>query len=143
MPHLIANDILIPEIAKLLQEGHEVTFTPGGVSMRPFIEGGKDSVLLVQPTELSVGDVILARVEEERYVLHRLIRIDGDQMTLMGDGNLQGEEHCKRDAVLGKVVRVTSPKGHCKPITKARVWRMLLPMRWLLLKVYRHTPRIL
>ena len=33
------NDILIPEFARLLKEGHLVEFSPRGVSMRPFIEG--------------------------------------------------------------------------------------------------------
>ena len=143
MSHLIANAVLIPEMARLIREGREVTFTPGGVSMRPFIEGGKDSVRLVQPKSLRVGDIVLAEVENERYVLHRLIRIDGDALTLMGDGNLRGEEHCNRQNVLAKVAEIRSPKGHRKIRTRGRVWHALLPMRWLLLKIYRHTPRII
>ena len=35
----IANDILIPELTRLLNEEKEVRFTPAGTSMRPFIEG--------------------------------------------------------------------------------------------------------
>jgi len=143
MPHLIANAILIPEIAQLIRDGKEVTFTPGGVSMRPFIEGGKDSVLLVRPENLRVGDVILAEVSDERYVLHRLIGLDGDQVTLMGDGNLRGEEHCTTDKVLAKVREIHSPKGRRKPLTRGRLWFYLLPLRRYLLKIYRHTPRIL
>jgi len=143
MPHLIANAILIPEIAQLVSEGKAVNFTPGGVSMRPFIEGGKDSVVLVRPEDLRVGDVILAQVEADRYVLHRLIGIDGDQMTLMGDGNLRGEEHCLRQQVLAKVQEVRSPKGIRKPLTRGRLWHWALPLRRYLLKIYRHTPRIL
>ena len=42
----IANEILIPELARLLATGKEVRFTPSGVSMRPFIEGDRDSVIL-------------------------------------------------------------------------------------------------
>jgi len=143
MPHLIANTVLIPEMAQLIREGKTVNFTPGGVSMRPFIEGGKDSVLLVQPTDLKVGDVILAQVTDERYVLHRLIAIDGDNVTLMGDGNLRGEEHCTRQNVLAKVAEIRSPKGHRKPVTRGRLWYFALPVRKYLLKIYRHTPRLL
>lgn len=143
MPHLIANTVLIPEMAQLIREGKTVNFTPGGVSMRPFIEGGKDSVLLVQPTDLKVGDVILAQVTDERYVLHRLIAMDGDNVTLMGDGNLRGEEHCTRQNVLAKVAEIRSPKGHRKPVTRGRLWYFALPVRKYLLKIYRHTPRLL
>ena len=60
----IANDILIPEIERLLKDGKEVRFTPSGVSMRPFIEGDRDSVIL---TSLSrnprIGDILLVRLE--------------------------------------------------------------------------------
>jgi len=143
MPHLIANAILIPEIAQLVSEGKTVTFTPGGVSMRPFIEGGKDSVLLVRPEHLRVGDIILAEVSDERYVLHRLIALDGDHVTLMGDGNLRGEEYCIRENVLAKVREIRSPKGHRKPLTRGRLWHYALPLRRYLLKIYRHTPRLL
>jgi len=143
MPHLIANAILIPEIAQLVRDGKEVTFTPGGVSMRPFIEGGKDSVLLVRPTNLRVGDIILAEVEHERYVLHRLIGLNGNHVTLMGDGNLRGEEHCDVEKVLAKVKSIHSPKGRLKPMTRGRLWFYALPVRRYLLKIYRHTPRIL
>ena len=95
----IENDILIPEIARLLNEGKEVRFTPSGVSMRPFIEGDRDSVILVKLSRTpQVGDIILAQVEtlcgKSSYVLHRLIRIEGDRYVLQGDGNLAGEEVC-------------------------------------------------
>jgi len=143
MPHLIANTVLIPEMAQLIREGRSVNFTPGGVSMRPFIEGGKDSVVLVQPTNLRVGDVILAQITDDRYVLHRLIKIEGEHVTLMGDGNIRGTEQCDVDHVIAKVQSITSPKGHRKPVTRGRVWYYLLPLRRYLLKIYRHTPRIL
>ena len=38
----VDNNILIPELARLVADEKEVRFTPSGVSMRPFIEGDKD-----------------------------------------------------------------------------------------------------
>ena len=142
MQHKVPNDILIPEIAKILNEGHQVLFTPGGVSMRPFIEGGRDAVLLIKADECRVGDILLCRVGGT-YVLHRLIAIEGEHLTLMGDGNLQGTEHCTKADIIGKVLEIRSPKGRLKPSTRGWLWRKLLPCRPFLLKVYRHTPRIL
>ncbi|MCQ2339825.1 MAG: S24/S26 family peptidase [Paludibacteraceae bacterium] len=142
MPHLVDNTVLIPEMVRLLHEGKSVTFTPTGVSMRPFIEGGQDSVILIKADQLRVGDIVLAQITPNHYVLHRLIALQGDQVTLMGDGNLFGQEHCSRSDVLAKVQRIISPKGHRKPLTRGRLWLMLLPLRRLLLKVYRHTPRL-
>ena len=140
----VANDILIPELARLLAEKKEVRFTPSGVSMRPFIEGDKDSVILA-PVEQAprVGDILLAQVQTlcgaQTYVLHRLVRIEGETLVLQGDGNLAGEEHCTVGDVIGRVKRIESPKGHRKCMTRGRLWYWLKPVRKWLLKIYRHS----
>lgn len=146
MAHQVANDILIPEIERLLKEGREVRFTPSGVSMRPFIEGGRDTVLLRKLPTVRVGDACLVRTSEGRYVLHRVIEASPqpspkgrERITLMGDGNLRGVETCTLDDVIGTVIRVESPSGRRKYLGRGRLWYHLLPLRWLLLKVYRHS----
>lgn len=135
----LPNEIFIPEIARLVAEGKQVVFTPTGVSMRPYIEGGVDSVTLVRPDDLQVGDIVLAEVAPQHYVLHRIYALQGDAVTLMGDGNLQGTEHCTRSNVLAKVSAIRSPKGRTKPLTRAWLWRHMLRTRRLWLKIYRHT----
>lgn len=135
----LPNEIFIPEIARLVAEGKQVVFTPTGVSMRPYIEGGVDSVTLVRPDDLRVGDIVLAEVAPQHYVLHRIYALQGDAVTLMGDGNLQGTEHCTRSNVLAKVSAIRSPKGRTKLLTRARLWRHMLRTRRLWLKIYRHT----
>ena len=72
-----------------------------------------------------------------RYVLHRVIKVEDDSVTLMGDGNLRGEEHCTQDDVVGTVIRIDNPNGRRKPLTNGWLWRKLLPIRWILLKFYR------
>lgn len=145
----IENDILIPELARLLAEGKEVRFTPSGVSMRPFIEGDKDSVVL-SPLDSSPkkGDLLLAEATasdgQKKYVLHRLIDIEGAETSeplyiLMGDGNLSGTESCTRAGIIGRVTRIETPSGRTKPLTRGRLWLRLKPHRSFLLKLYRHT----
>ena len=172
----IENDILIPELARLLAEGKEVRFTPSGVSMRPFIEGDKDSVILAPLTrEPKRGDIVLAHAvisdKSTTYVLHRIVRIEQSPISkhqtpisnlqspisnlqspisayiLQGDGNLQGEESCLREDILGYVVAIEkhppisnlqSPiVSHPSPFI-ARLWYYLPPFRPFLLKIYRH-----
>lgn len=135
----LPNEIFIPEIVRLVNEGRQVQFTPTGASMRPFIEGGVDNVTLVKPADLQVGDIVLAEIQQQHYVLHRIYAIEGDALTLMGDGNLVGTEHCTRAQVLAKVVAIHSPKGRNKPLTRAWLWRHLKYARRILLKIYRHT----
>ena len=149
---LVENDILIPELARLLSEEKEVRFTPSGVSMRPFIEGGKDSVVLAPLTRAPRrGDILLACVMmpngQKTYVLHRLVRIEESKIKnqksrityiLQGDGNLFGEERCVREDIIGRVVAIERPDGRRKPLTRGFLWHLLLPVRKWLLKVYRH-----
>ena len=135
----LPNEIFIPEIVRLVNEGRQVQFTPTGASMRPFIEGGVDNVTLVKPADLQVGDIVLADIQQQHYVLQRIYAIEGDALTLMGDGNLVGTEHCTRAQVLAKVVAIHSPKGRNKPLTRAWLWRHLKYARRILLKIYRHT----
>ena len=134
----LPNEILIPEIGRLLAEGYEVRFTPSGVSMRPFIEGGKDTVVLKRKSEVRVGDICLCRVGE-RFVLHRVITVENERITMQGDGNLVGTESCSAEDVLGTVIRIESPHGKEKKLTDGRVWYRLKPLRRILLKVYRHS----
>ena len=144
--HQIANDILIPEFFRLIEQNKEVLFTPSGVSMRPFIEGGRDSVVLRRlDRPARRGDILLAKVVfptgETTYVLHRVLRVldDGRTIILQGDGNLRGEEAVTPDNVLGIVVRITSPNGRKKPLLGGRLWQILFPLRRYLLKIYRHS----
>ncbi len=140
----IANDILIPELARLIAEGKEVRFTPSGVSMRPFIEGDRDSVILTAlNTPPRRGDILLAQVStlcgNTTYVLHRLIRIENEIYVLQGDGNLAGEERCALGDIIGRVTRIENPDGRRKMLTRGRLWFLLKPARKYLLKIYRHT----
>lgn len=140
---IIPNNELFDEVCSLLEEGKRVSILAKGNSMLPFIRGGRDSVLLENaPENIQRGDIVLFKTEGH-YVLHRIICIDGDRVTLMGDGNLSGREHCRRKDVVGKVVRILPPGRKAidcnTPLErkKAALWRILLPLRRYLLGCYR------
>ena len=105
---IVANEVLLEEAATLMNEGREVCFTPLGSSMLPFIRGGKDSVRLKKMPSVEVGDIVLVRLAGPSYILHRVIGIDGDRLTLMGDGNISGKEACTAGDVLGTVTAIVS-----------------------------------
>lgn len=89
-----ANEVLLPEVVKMLNEGHTVTLRLRGFSMRPFLEDNRDKALLTKPIHSQEGDVVLAETGPRHYVLHRIVKIQGDNVTLRGDGNL-AVERCK------------------------------------------------
>ncbi len=133
---VIPNDILLGEVAALLREGRETVITPTGNSMLPFIRGGVDRVVLRRTDDVTVGDIVLVHIGG-RYILHRLIARDGDALTLMGDGNLQGTESCTTADVVGTVTAVIRPSGREQTPGKGRLWRILKPLRRYLLAIYR------
>ena len=142
----LANNIVIKETIGLLQEGRRVILSVKGSSMYPFIIGGKESVELVSPqVPLKVGDVVLAWVDGTHYVIHRIIGIEGNQVRLMGDGNIRGVELCTKNEVAAIAEYVISPKGKRRYLyTKgrvrfARLWGKMLPVRRWILAIYRRT----
>lgn len=134
---VVPNNILLGQASELLAKGIEVILMTKGNSMLPFIRGEVDSVRMKKMDTLSVGDVVLAEIAPGKYVLHRIILIDGDHVTLMGDGNLVGTELCLESSIVGTALEVIRPDGTKKMLNKAVLWRKLLPFRRYLLWVYR------
>ena len=53
-----SNAELLPEIVKLINEGHTVTLRLKGFSMRPFLENNRDKALLTKPKDIKVGQPV-------------------------------------------------------------------------------------
>lgn len=137
------NNVLLDEVTDILANGGEVVLKAKGNSMLPFIRNEIDSVVLVRPQKIIVGDVVLANVgtaENHHYVLHRIFRMDGDHVVLMGDGNMKGTESCTTADISGKVIYVQRPSGRRFRMPRGRIWKMLLPFRPYLLAIYRRLP---
>lgn len=138
-----ANSEFLPEVIKLLNAGHTVVIRLKGFSMRPFLEDGRDKALLRKPATIAVGDPVLCEIEQGSFVLHRIIDIKDDDITLRGDGNL-ATEHCKRKNVVGAVVgfyrkgrqRLDRVEGK-KWKVYSYLWMTLFPIRRYLLGIYR------
>ena len=136
---------VISEAIRFVEEGIKVTLPVDGNSMLPFIIGGKESAVLQKPGEPKVGDVVLAWTDGSRYVIHRIIKIEGERVTLMGDGNLKGVEHCSRHDIKALVTHIADADGKQRDLytsqrkLAARVWRWLKPVRRYLLAIYRRT----
>ena len=84
MKKSIPNEILLPEVARLIKEGHTVTITVRGNSMNPFLVDRRDRVTLGDFTteQLQPGVAVLARDLTERIVFHRIIRSHAKRQTV-------------------------------------------------------------
>ncbi len=136
---LLPNDILLSQVEEFLREGREVILRARGNSMLPFIRDGRDSVVLHSCDDPQVGDIVLVKLPG-RYVMHRIIRHDGEIYTMMGDGNIRGTESFTREDVLGKVTGIIRGEGREIKPGKGRLWHFLLPVRRWILAIYRRLP---
>ena len=97
----------IVELIKLtLDAGVPYTLPhPKGRSMYPVIITETDSVVLDKPTDLKKYDAVLYRRKSGAYVLHRIIGIRGDTLTICGDNQLNAEK-IHRDQVIAKLTAI-------------------------------------
>ena len=139
----MTDEIIIHEAIRLVDEGVSVTFPVKGYSMLPFIIGGRESVILQKPQVVRLGDVVLAWVDDCRYVVHRVISIEGERVILMGDGNIVGVEHCLLSDVKALATHVVDAKGRKHDLyapwrqRASRLWWQMRPVRRYILAIYR------
>ena len=139
----LRNEIFLPKLIELINEGHTVTITARGNSMNPFIRNNRDKLVFSSVNEVKAGDVVLAEISKGTFVCHRVVSIDGDTVTMRGDGNSLGTEQCPLSsvqAVLTAVIR----DGKTYDMATSGAWKIyswlwmhLLPIRRYLLAVYR------
>ena len=147
---IIDNDTFFADVLQVLDHGKRVTIPVKGFSMLPFIRGGKDLVVLEKPgMDLKVDDIVLFHLgprEGGRYVMHRILSIDGDAVDIMGDGVPKNHEYVRRDQILARAVEIL--RGGKRPVDPygpgqirlVRFWQWLRPVRRYILLIYRHLP---
>ena len=109
---LIPNDLFFAWVESEIAKGRSAQFRLKGVSMYPLIRGDKDEVMLYpcSHNELRPMDVVLFKYKG-RHLLHRIIRRDGDLLTIKGDGSFVATEVCNVNDVIGRVQAIIRPSG--------------------------------
>jgi len=123
---ILPSRTLMPVIREALTRGQRVRMTVTGSSMWPFV--CDSDVLELEPAPAPrLGDMVLvqtnARGEADRYVLHRVVRVDGGTAFFVrGDAQPQGEGPFAPDALVG---RVTTLWRNGRPRDQKRgLWRL-------------------
>ena len=147
---VVSNDLFFADVVASLREGRTVTIPVKGYSMLPFIRGGKDLVELDVPrAPLQPYDIVLFHVgteSEGRWVMHRILKVEGDNLTIMGDGVYRGREHVKSSQVYARAIKIIrAGKTPVDPYSKKQVrlfrfWYVIRPLRPFILKFYRLLP---
>ena len=109
---IIKNNIFFAEVEQLLSEGQDVTILVRGNSMRPLLRDGRDRVILRshRDEDIRKGAVMLFRYRGS-YIMHRIVKIEGDVVIFEGDGNYKLQEVVTRKDIVAVVVAVVLPSG--------------------------------
>lgn len=95
---------LMPIIRESLSQGKSVRFSPRGVSMLPMLRQGLDSVELSPlPERLKKYDLPLYQRRNGQYVLHRVVGVDGDTYTCIGDNQFELEHSVAHEQMIAVV----------------------------------------
>lgn len=113
-------------VRDLLLEGKEVKIKVQGQSMLPFFRSGSIVNLRpVQDKDLKKLAVVFADTGNH-FVIHRIISIEGNKVTLFGDGNIIGTE--------------TMPKEKIYGITDCSTLHLILAGIWFRMRRFRRYP---
>lgn len=127
----IANRELFSIVRDTLLEGSTVRIAVNGQSMLPFFRSG--STITLRPIEegdIRKYNVVMADAGES-FVVHRIIEVSEEEVTLLGDGNYLGTERVARDKIYGIV--------DCSAlhIFFAKIWLWMRPVRRYPLAIFR------
>lgn len=140
--------VMMAEISRLISEGKTVTITAKGYSMNPFIVHLQDQITLGpwEESQIKQGVVVLAKDSRGAYIIHRIIKREGDMLTLMGDGNIDITERAQIKDIIAIMLSVTK-KRRSYSVKSLRwrlyswIWRLLRPIRRYPLALWRRTHR--
>lgn len=127
----IANRELFAIVRDTLLEGSTVRIAVNGQSMLPFFRSG--STITLRP--INEGDIrkynVVMADAGNAFVVHRIIEVGEEFVTLLGDGNYLGTERVTRDKIYGVV--------DCSAlhIFFAKIWLWMRPVRRFPLAIFR------
>ncbi len=125
---------LYPIIKEKLDNGGAVMLPITGVSMRPLLVWGRDSVEIVKSDSYKKGDIIFYRRDDGNFVLHRIVGKNEQGYILCGD-NQTAKEYGICDRHIIAVVKSITRKGKTFSVEKCsykiywKLWTFVLPFR--------------
>lgn len=86
-----------------LDEHGTLAYTNVGVSMLPLLRQGKDLLIVTKKAHgrCRVGDVVLYTRTDNKYVLHRVIKVRTNDYVIMGDNCVTKEYGIRDEHIIG------------------------------------------
>ena len=128
---VISNRELFSVVRDTLVEGKTVRVAVKGESMLPFFRSGSTITLRPAKAEDIRKYAVVMADAGDNFVVHRIIEVGEEYVTLLGDGNYLGTERVAREKIYGVV--------DCSALHLffAKIWLWLRPVRRYPLAVFR------
>lgn len=101
MKKVINNQVFFETIKETLNENHSVSFVVKGTSMLPFFKDGITEVFLEKKHRYRKHDICLFTIED-KYLMHRLIKVNKDIYIFRGD-HLYTKEKINKENIVATV----------------------------------------
>lgn len=137
---LLSTQELMPLIGDILKTSERVRFTVKGNSMYPILRSDRDEVEVVACENVRKYDVVLYKRKDGSYILHRVLKVKGDILSIAGDFEQELETPVYKDQVIAKVDNIIRGKKiiSCKSSiykTYCVLWAIAIKNRRKILKL--------
>lgn len=136
----VDNHELMALIEEAIHNNQMVDLKVKGHSMMPFLRDNESVVKLSNSMDYKLYDIVLFKYNNH-YFLHRIVKVNGDELICGGDGLLT-YEHIKKEDIVAKVTSFITKDElidtqDLKYIKRVKRWWRLRFLRRILLKWYR------
>ena len=135
---------IYPDIKEKIDNGGMVKLPITGISMRPLLVWGRDTVDIVKCETAKKGDIIFYLRDNGQFVLHRIVGVDDKGYILCGDNQWVLEYGIEDRHIIGVVYSITR-KGKNFDMTNvpyriySSLWMAILPIRKYVIPFIRKT----
>jgi hypothetical protein len=114
---------VLDNIESLIPVGESFELCVTGYSMLPLLGRAGDKIILRRTavSEDIIGRIAMFRGPRNNIIIHRVLRIDSDIVTLKGDGNPYLEERVERSEIIAVVESVL--RGNKVIDCRSKSWR--------------------
>lgn len=137
----IPMELLYPLMEDMLAQNGSVTFTVTGVSMQPMLYNRRDTVTIVSaPDKLKVNDLPFYRMDDGKFILHRVRKVHSDgTYECRGDNRWESEDNIRNDQIIGIVTNFTrNGKQYTVKNPIYKIYVLLWPALHYLKKYYKY-----
>lgn len=116
---------IIDRFEEAVEYGECFQMRVDGHSMLPLLGLGHDTLIIrrTRTDEPIVGRIAMYRLEANHYITHRVARVEGNMVTMLGDGRITYDEPITRDMIIGVVEGVIREDGSTLSCTST-LWRL-------------------